>query len=93
MKKGEEMQKIYLITISLLFISCAEKFPSDHIIYIDQNKQICESYKIDQDEVKFTFDKSIKYSECPVVYGFEQKQVGLVTSWIRRMKKKLEECQ
>lgn len=86
------LQKICLmVTISFL-ISCSDPFPADILYNIDQENKVCDVYKIDKDNIKFTFSHEIPFEKCPDTFGFESKDVPKVMSWIRRNKKKLSEC-
>lgn len=76
----------------IFLISCTDKFPSDHIFVVDQEVKTCSRYYIDMNKVKFNFDKDIPFNECPVVYGFEEDEIGHITAWVRRNKDKIEKC-
>ena len=93
MMRGEKPVKNYLTAVSfLLIIGCADKFPVDHIINIDQSKKVCDRYLLDQASFKFKFDKAIPYNQCLNIYGFEAEDVGKIMAWIRRNQKKLQDC-
>lgn len=87
------MLKIYLTVISLCLLSCAqESLPADYIYSVDVKQQICDQYKIDKDNIKFHFEKTIPWDQCPIIYGFEEKDVGHVMNYIRRVKTKVGKC-
>jgi len=81
-----------LIFLCLSFCGCDDKFPAEYIYNIDHNKKVCDRYRINQDKITFKFDSAIKFSECPVLYGFTGQDIGEIMSWIRRNKTKIEEC-
>lgn len=86
--------RICLITISSLFLlSCAqEPFPADYLYTVDVQNKVCEQYKIDKKNVKFNFEKEIPFDQCPIVYGFDEKDVGHVMNYVRSVKRKAEAC-
>lgn len=88
------MLRIFLTMSSLFFLlGCAnEPFPVEFIYHVDIQKQICDQYRIDKDTVKAKFEKSIPFAQCPVIFGFEQKDIGPLMNWIRTVKKKVEKC-
>lgn len=85
--------KTFLTVISFFFmVGCGDPFPTEHLINVDANKKICDDYLINTKDVTFKFDHAITFEECPAVYGFSGEDAGKVMSWIRRNKKKLDEC-
>ena len=81
------------MVISIIFISsCSDKFPANELIHKDQKNKICDVYLIDEDTIKIKYDHSIKYEECPQIFGFRHTDIGKISSWIRRNKNNLQEC-
>lgn len=92
-KNVENALKICLMVTSCFYlIGCNDKFPASYLYNVDQEKKVCDRYVIDQTNVKFKFDKSLFFEECPVVYGFTDKDTYKVLEWVRRNKTKIEEC-
>ena len=89
------MLKICLTVISILALtSCAKtEFPADYLYQVDVINKVCDQFKIDKEKMQFQFEKAIPFDQCPVVFGFEQKDVGNVMNFLRRMAKKAEKCQ
>lgn len=83
---------VKLLPLIFLLVACTDKFPSDHIFVVDQEVKTCSRYLIDIKNVKFNFDKEIPFNECPVVYGFEEEEIGQIMSWVRRNKNKIDKC-
>ena len=82
-----------LLLASLFFVGCGDKFPATYLYKVDVVKLTCDRFTIDQDNIKFKFDKSVKYSECPTTYGLSSIDAGEVMAWARRNQEKLKECQ
>jgi len=86
------MTKSFLMVASLFFYGCGDPFPSEKIFKVDQAKQTCREFKINKDTIEISYSKEIKFSECPIIYGFTPEETGKVMAWGRRVKNKLNEC-
>ena len=82
-----------MISSTVFLLGCgAEPFPADFIYHVDIQKKICDQYRIDKDTLKAKFEKAIEFEKCPVVFGFDQKDIPAVLKWMREVKKKVESC-
>jgi hypothetical protein len=83
----------FLIINSFLFIGCeSTRFPVDSLYYVNQVDDICEEWTINTNDVTFSFNRMLPYTECAAVFGFKAKEIGKVTQWARDMKVKAQEC-
>lgn len=90
------MGKIKILFLSLFscfsFSGCdSDPFPIKYVYMVDVKLKTCDQFVVsDIDKVKFRFDKSIPFEDCPTSFGFKSEETGKFMSWIRRQKKQIE---
>lgn len=90
------MDRLFVVVpIYFALVGCSpDVIPTKYVYNVDINKQVCDRYVVsDYESFKFKFEKEIPLKECPSVFGFSSDDTGKVMSFIRRIKKDLEECQ
>lgn len=79
--------------LSMLMACSPDVLPTKYVYNVDINKGVCDRYVVsDYEDIKFRFEKAIPTKECPSIFGFDANDTGKVMSYIRRVKKDLEEC-
>ena len=89
------MGNYFLIVGVIILTGCSpDVLPTKYVYNVDINKSVCDRYVVsDYEKIKFKFEKAIPLKDCPSLFGFSSDDTGKVMSYMRKVKKDLEECQ
>jgi hypothetical protein len=78
------------MAISLSLVGC-DSFPAKEIYISDLIGKTCAEVKIiKENPLEFGEASFVDPSNCNVIYGFKEQNIGDVTDWIRRNQNKIK---